>query len=41
MSLLQEAFDRGLTWGNRHPSYHSFEPLYDLPEYQELMRPKG
>jgi tetratricopeptide (TPR) repeat protein len=41
MSLLQEAFDRGLNWGNWHPRYHSLEPLYDLPVYMELMRPKG
>jgi hypothetical protein len=41
MSLLRQAFDRGFGWSNRHPAYHSFEPLYDLPEYQELMRPTG
>jgi predicted Zn-dependent protease len=40
MTLLREAYDRGLTWRNRHYLYHSFELLYGLQGYQELMRPK-
>ena len=41
LTLLKEAYDRWLARGNRHQVFHSFEPLYDLPAYQELMSPRG
>ncbi len=41
VTLLREALSQGRTYG---PGLHAdldFQPLWDFPSYQELMRPKG